>query len=83
MENMEKSHNRCTPQQTACDWIRSKQILAIGYQDTNRVQTLWKITFKVSQRLQVKNWSWTEGFWTVERSRGETFKFSKRPVKGW
>ena len=37
---MEKSHNRVPPQQFACDWIRSKKFLTIGYQDTNRVQTL-------------------------------------------
>ena len=35
-----KSHNRVPPQQFACDWIRSKKVLTIGYQDTNRVQTL-------------------------------------------
>ena len=35
-----KSHNRVPPQQFACDWIRSKKFLTIGYQDTNRVQTL-------------------------------------------
>ena len=35
-----KSHNRVPPQQFACDWIRSKKFLTIGYQDTNRMQTL-------------------------------------------
>ena len=42
-----KSHNRVPPQQFACDWIRSKKFLTIGYQDTNRVQTLYNININI------------------------------------
>ena len=39
------SHNRGPPQQFACDWIRSKKFLTIGYHLFNRVQTLYIYIF--------------------------------------
>ena len=55
-----KSHNRVSPQQFACDWIRSKKFLTIGYQDTNRVQTLYMYTYTITYN-HISIWTNTHG----------------------
>ena len=42
-----KSHNRGSPQQLACYWIRSKKFLTIGYQASNQRLTLLKMAIEI------------------------------------